>query len=541
MNHPAALRGARARPWASLALAGLLTMTAAGTARADITGTVANGAGVPIGDVRVEVTDANARFADSQYTNAVGVYTIPTSGLTGSTPPYTLKTSKYDNCPERPYAEANREATAGPVNDGAPGVPSVANLALDIFDVCAGSQGSGAEPTGIVDAVARRTVVPPGGIVYLRVLAHSSAVNFQVQLADGTPIGGSASDTTILISAPAAGYDGPLNLVYTVDGVPVSRGLGTLTSRAIAPPVPLPGPIDIEAIVDVSGSMSGTDPKFVRKDAVNLLAELVRPADRLGAVGFDDDYQPIFDSTIITGAASVVNALKAAANKGIINSGSTNYNVGMDKAYEALTGAGVDPNRQKAVIFLTDGGHNSGTYLNGHLRFAYNPSGRPWPVCAVQLGSPSSFQPTDVARLKRIAAETGGQYFATSTAAQLTDIYFRCFGRTTGQQTLQTKVFTYVAGQQRNFKQKLARGLPSATFFVGWGDGRYRLELVDPKGKVHTRAKPGKAFTFRGGASFGFFRVNKPAAGLWRLRVLAQKLTTTRDRARTTITVPPRK
>src|SRR5947209_7978764 len=136
MNTPAVLRSVRAGPMASLALAALLALIAAGTARADITGTVANTAGVPISDVRVEVRDAAGGFVTSEYTNAAGLYTILTTDLGTSTGPFTLKTSKYDNCPERPYTDANREATAGPVADGAPGTPSVANLALDIFDVC---------------------------------------------------------------------------------------------------------------------------------------------------------------------------------------------------------------------------------------------------------------------------------------------------------------------------------------------------------------------------------------------------------------------
>jgi VWA domain-containing protein len=541
MNHPAALRGARARPWASLALASLLALMAAGTARADITGTVTNTIGVPLTDARVEVRDAAGSFVDSEYTNAAGQYTITTSAIgSSSVAPFTLKATLTDTC--RDFSA--KEAPAGPVADGAPGVPSVANLVLDVLDFCAPSYTpSGApDPTGIVDTLGRRLIVPPGGLVYLRVVAlPSDAANLQVQLADGTAIGGSASDASaIAVTAPAAGYDGPVNLFFTSGGVLLSRGLGTLTSRAITPPLPLPGPIDIEAIVDLSGSMTGTDPTNVRKDAVNLLLDLARPLDRTGAVGFSSDFKAIFDSTVITGAASVVNSLKAAANRAIDSSGGTDYNIGMDKAYEALTGPGVDPNRQKAIIFLTDGAHG-GPYLNGHLRFAVNASGRPWPVCAIQLGNPTSFQPADVARLKRIAAETGGQYFATTTAAQLPDIYFRCFGRTTGQKTLQSKVFTYTAGQQRSFKQKLAGGLPSATFFVGWGAGRYQLQLVDPKGNAHTRAKPGKGFSFHGGASFGFFKVNKPRAGLWRLRVQALKLTVARDRARTTITIPPRR
>ena len=184
---------------------------------------------------------------------------------------------------------------------------------------------------------------------------------------------------------------------------------GTLVVAAAGPPAPVAGNVDLEAIVDVSGSMSGTDPKFRRKDAVKLLLDLAKPGDKLGAVGFDDQYHPIFDLTTINGQ-SVIKTLKGKADAAIVNGGGTNYNVGFDQAYEALTAQGVDPKRPKGAIFLTDGGHNGGPYNNGHLRFAINPSGHTWPVCVVQLGT--SFQQAEVDRLKRIATETGGQYLA---------------------------------------------------------------------------------------------------------------------------------
>jgi hypothetical protein len=518
---------------AALALAG------AGTAHADITGTVLTPAGVPVGDQSVQVVDANGRTATSDRTDPNGVFAIPTSTLEGDTPPFTLTASTYDSC--RSFSEnRQREVQAGNVADGLPGAPTVVPLVLDLLDLCAGTAGSGAPATGLVDAPGRRVITPPGGTVYLEVLAPYGAQNLLITLQDGTPVGSSASDRTILVTAPAAGYEGPMNLSYVVDTVPVTRNLGTLVARPLTAPVPLPGPIDIEAIVDVSGSMGGNDPNSLRKDAVSLLIDLARPADRLGAVGFDNEFKPIFDSTVITGQADVANRLKAMARKRIGDFGGTDYNVGLDEAYKALTGPGLDPQRQKGVIFLTDGAHG-GTYNNGHLRFAYNPSGRPWPICAVQLGAPSSFQPEDVARLKRIAAETGGQYLATSDAGKLTELYFRCFGRSTGQRTLLTKNFSYRAGQQRVFTQKLPPRLPSATFFVGWGNGRYGLQLIDPRKRVHTAAKPGKGFVYRGGAAFGFFRVTKPIAGTWRLQVVARRLTVPRDQARTTITAAPRR
>jgi von Willebrand factor type A domain len=499
-------------------------------ARADITGTAVNPAGVPIPGASVELRDANGRLADFETTDLDGAFRVTTAELQGDTPPFTLRAGKSDFCRT---TDTQRAVTIGGVADGA-----VVATPLDVLDVCAGGLFGTTPSAGLVDPGARRIIAPPGAQTLVHVLVPSGATNLAVVLQDGTVIGTSASDDDLLIAAPAAGYDGPLALRFTASGQQRQRNMGTLTSRAIARPTPLPGPIDLEAIVDISGSMSGNDPKFLRKDAVRLLIDLARQGDRLGAVAFDDKSAPIFDLTPITGAAAQVATLKAAADKGIVNAGGTDYNAGFDLANAALTAPGVDPNRQKGIIFLTDGGHNAGAYQNGHLRFAYNASGQPWPVCAVQLGPPSSFNADDVARLKRIAGETGGQYFATTTASSLTDIYFRCFGLSTGQRTLASKVFTFKQGQTRRLGRTLPRGLGSATFFVG-GAGNYTVEVRDPKGVVHTARRPrGTQFSFRVGRTFAFVKVNRPAAGHWTARLRAVKLPSPTDRARSVISAP---
>lgn len=526
--------GLRVMLVAAVAAVGLAWTAAA---RADVTISVVTTAGVPVVGQSVTLEDSSPGFAAAGSTNHLGQITFTTaSDLTGDPPPYTAKVSAFDDCRTFPDT-GTREAQVAGIADG-----GTATLTLDILTYCAGSTPTGQpEATGIVDSAAQRILVPPGGVVDLDLLLPFSVVNPTV-LAGGTPIGTAPSGENVRITAPAAGYDGPLQLTFTYDGQAGSYALGTLVSRAIAPPIPLPGPIDLEAIVDVSGSMGGTDPKYIRKDAMRLLVDLARVGDKLGAVGFDSQFQQIFDLTSITGSTAVANQLKGLANSRIKNLGGTNYNAGMDKAYEALTVTpGVDPQRQKGVIFLTDGGHNSGTYLNGHLRFAYNASGRPWPVCAVQLGPKTAFQAEDVARLKRIASETGGKYFATDKAGDLTDIYFRCFGLTTGQRTLATKTFVFKAGQKKQFRKRIPRGLPQVTFFVGWGNGVYRLVLIDPRGGRHTSNRPGRGATFRRGSTFVFFRINKPLAGLWQVKLENVRLTELIDRAKASVTTPKKK
>jgi len=519
------------------ALTALAALAFAGAAQAAISGTVTNGAGIPLPGVSVEATDAAGSFAGFDTTDANGNYSFQPSASRPA--PFSVEASKSDPCDET--GTSSRVGTLGGVPDGAVGL----NFILDVKNFCAGFKTSdGPEPSGLIDAGAATIRLFPRESAYLNlsgILGFSTA-NVVVTLADGTPIGGEPSSTNLRVIAPAADYNGPILVSFDVDGQRLTRTLGTLTSQEVRV-TPLPGPIDIQAIVDLSGSMSGTDPTFIRRDALNLLIDLAARGDRVGAVGFESTFRPIFNSTVVTGALAQRNRLKARVQRRVANFGGTNYNIGMDRALQALTGPGVEPNRQKAIIFLTDGEHG-GEYLNGHLRFAFNPSGRPWPVCAVQLGNPRSFTATGVARLRRIARETGGIYLQTRNASQLNDLYFRCFGRSSGrQQTVKRQVQTFAAGQERLVAQLLRGRNRSATFFSSWGCGTYQLELRDPRGVVHTRRRPGRGFTFRGGRNFAFFRVNNPRAGRWRLELKAVRLCpgVRRDRATTTITIPPRR
>ena len=59
--------------------------------------------------------------------------------------------------------------------------------------------------------------------------------------------------------------------------------------------------------------------------------------------------------------------------------------MGLGAAFDALAADPLNPAMPKAAIFLTDGA-NGGDYNNVHLRFAFNGTGRAWPICVVQLG-----------------------------------------------------------------------------------------------------------------------------------------------------------
>lgn len=511
----------------SAALAGALTLCAVGTAHADITGVVTNASGLPVPGASIRVTQADGTFADSETTDATGAYRVQSAFLAGDTPPFTVTASFFDSC--KSFSSSEVTAASGPIADGA-----VQNLTLDVAAFCGSSfiSSSLPEATGNAWPEKGQVLSGPGGLTYLRVLVPSTATNFSFSLQDGTVVGTGTDRTQIPVTAPQTAYNGPLNLSYTVDGVPATRTVATLVSGPVVNPNPPTGATDLAAIVDISGSMSGSDPTFRRKDAVQLLVDLAGQGDRVVGTGFDDEFREIFPRTTIAGE-STKNTLKRLARQRIVNRGGTDYNLGLASAFTALSADPLTPATPKAAIFLTDGAHN-GTYDNSHLRFAFNGTGKSWPICVVQLGR--SFQASDTARLKRIARETGGIYQGTPTNTELENLYFQCRGRTSGATTLLKRTNVFTIGQSRTFSRRIKKNQRKATFFVSWGVGKYRLQLVQPGGKLLTRSR-GKAIRLVRGKTFSFFEIQKPKAGLWRVRVTRLATGQPTDRATTTVTI----
>jgi hypothetical protein len=508
-------------------------------ASADVSGIVTSASGQPLYGVSAHVVDATGAAITSDSTDESGVYNLYVS--TSSPPAFPLTVSYEYADPCQPYSAPALTATQVAAANGTT-LPTIALPALELCSASSSNFGSTAPASsGYVDPASGRVLSPIGGITYLRLPIPYNATGLTV-LYNGVAIGGSTSATYsgyyAQITAPAVGGSGALTAAYTVNGVAFARTLGTLIviGAITAPPASSKG-VDIEVVIDISGSMSGTDPQFLRKDAMRALLGLVGKNDRLGAVGFDDQFEPIFDLQSVTDANS--GALAKLADLHILDRGGTDYNVAFAKGYEALTAPAVyDAARPKYVIFLTDGGHNASDYNNGHLLMAANPTGRPWPVCAVQLGT--QFQPADVVRLQRIATETGGQYATATTNAALSDDFRRCLGAATNQTTIVDKNVTFkVIGKAKTLTKKITANYSVAKFFVSFTPGGKLVPvLVDPNGKRHTPGTPGKNVVLRRSGTFYLFKVLKPKKGAWSVVMTPKLLVQGALAARVSVTVP---
>src|SRR5436190_737244 len=166
---------------------------------------------------------------------------------------------------------------------------------------------------------------------------------------------------------------------------------------------------NIEAIIDDSGSMAGTDPNTLRVKGLKLLINTLSAGTFLGAVEFGGGFfsstpsaDTVFKPEPVGPNAAAMEA--ALESKIKADNGSTDYNA-------AFAQSDADNPNAQARIFLTDGGHNVGTYNNGHL-------GHSVPTYVIAF-SPGVADAEAQNRLKAIAADTGGQFYPLSDSSQL--------------------------------------------------------------------------------------------------------------------------
>ena len=173
---------------------------------------------------------------------------------------------------------------------------------------------------------------------------------------------------------------------------------------------------NVEAIIDDSGSMTVSDSNRLRVQAMDLLINALPDGTQLGAIQFGSSFDPATPSASVVFPVEAIGP-NAAAMKSALDTqiqgddGGTDYNAAFDTGRAANPGAG-------ARIFLTDGGHNSGTYNNTHL----NPAPQAQTPTYVIGFSAGLAGPDDQARLAKIASDTGGRYFPLPDSSALQSV-----------------------------------------------------------------------------------------------------------------------
>jgi hypothetical protein len=281
---------------------------------------------------------------------------------------------------------------------------------------------------------------------------------------------------------------------------------------------------NIEAIVDDSGSMVATDPNRLRVQAMDLLINALDAKTTLGAIEFGSSFDPSTPSADVVFPIESVGpnaaAMKSALNTKIQgDAGGTDYNAAFDTARSADPGAA-------ARIFLTDGGHNAGTYNDTHL----NPAPQAQTPTYVIGFSTGLSQPDDQARLAKIASDTGGQYFPLPDSSKLQSVMNRIETRLTCQSAPRTFDDSLAQGKSKAHKVTIAARSRSAQLALSWTSPLDRFTISGLKivrhGKLVARASRARKLKVkvRTGSTFAVVKVSRLVRGSLRFKVKATKI-----------------
>ncbi|MGE5336126.1 MAG: vWA domain-containing protein [Nitrososphaerota archaeon] len=293
---------------------------------------------------------------------------------------------------------------------------------------------------------------------------------------------------------------------------------------------------NIEAIVDDSGSMGGSDYYRLRVQGLDLLINTLPAKTYLGAVEFGsgsffEESKPAADTVfppepVGPNAAAMRSALDAAINA---DNGATDYNAAFAKA-------DADNPTAQARIFLTDGGHNEGEYTEAHL--AHN-------VPTYVIGfSPGLASPEDQARLQKIATDTGGQIFQLEDNSELQAVMNKIGAALTCQTPPQEFTDLLRLGQVKTHSVAIGGSTRSLQIALSWASPLDRFKLLHlrliARHRVIAKARP-KVRKLRvkrsGGHTFALVKVSGLRKGKLRFSVKAVKVGSGEPRVKLTTQV----
>ena len=174
----------------------------------------------------------------------------------------------------------------------------------------------------------------------------------------------------------------------------------------------LGGSIRSAITVDCSGSMSSTDPQFLRRDAANGFVDVMRSTDRSALITFANS------ATVKQTLTSDKAALKSAIQT-IYSGGVTNYQDALRKAIDALPTA--SSGASNIILFLSDG---DPTDANGYsiapadFDYTLTDEAASKGIRIYTIGLTAAANETILAEMAR---RTGGEYYYADTAKKMVD------------------------------------------------------------------------------------------------------------------------
>ncbi|PNU18644.1 hypothetical protein C2E25_16615 [Geothermobacter hydrogeniphilus] len=263
----------------------------------------------------------------------------------------------------------------------------------------------------------------------------------------------------------------------------------------------------IIVVVDSSGSMSSSDPKNLRREAVKRMIALAGEMDRIALIDFDSSAREVSGFQLLGDFNSSARRELRNLAEHFDAGGGTDIGAGLKLAARLAN----NQSENLAVILMTDG---EDPEWNGEADGL--PAGVP--VHAIALS-----EAADRSRLSKLSAATGGVYQIAESSSDLARIMDAIFGEAADKDVLLIEEGTIREGDVQEYTLYLAgvAGLTegSVDVEVTWPGSDIDLTLIDPNGKRYQIEQAVRDNIGIEEGTYDIIRLQNPVAGTWRVAV----------------------
>lgn len=277
--------------------------------------------------------------------------------------------------------------------------------------------------------------------------------------------------------------------------------------------------IDAVLVLDVSNSMSASDPGKIGNEAMKMFIDMLSTqGDRVGIVAYTDEIQREKALLEIQSSADKEN-LKGFIDQ--LNRGAyTDVSVGVKEAVQILDD-GADPNHEPMIILLADGNNDfnedsgrtkaqSDADMEKAIKEAND---NDVPIYTIGLNADGKLNKEALAELSDL---TGGKSFSTNSADDLPQILSEIFASHLDLNVVPVDSIT-ADGSFQNVKINVPNSNVLEANISIMSSQPVEAKLVDPSGNAV--AIPSDEILLSKSKSYSLIKLLKPAEGDWTLQV----------------------
>ncbi|WP_338554135.1 vWA domain-containing protein [Paenibacillus sp. KS-LC4] len=277
--------------------------------------------------------------------------------------------------------------------------------------------------------------------------------------------------------------------------------------------------IDAVLVLDVSQSMSTSDPAGIGNEAMKMFIDMLsEKGDQVGIVSYTDQIQREKALLEISSAADKTN-LKQFIDQ-LKRGAYTDIAVGVKEAVQILND-GADPDHEPLIIVLADGNNDfnskSGrTQADSDADMAEalkEATSKGYPVYTIGLNADGKL---NKAALESVSQQTGGKSFSTNTAADLPQILSEIFASHSQLNVVPVDSFT-ADGNYQDVKITVPNSNVLEANISITSSKQVEARLIDPAG--NKIAIPSDQVLLSTSKTYSLMKLLKPEEGDWTLQV----------------------